>query len=198
MHDFHDKNDVFPAHASYDEQGKPLLSWRVHILPYLGHDDLFAEFRLDEPWDSPHNRPLIAKMPDVFKSPGSKLRDGDTCYVVPVSIDKKRQTIFSIDQNTAKQAGRSCRGISVGEIRDGTVNTMLIVEVAPQKACTWTQPDDWQFDPQRPRDGLFGMRDECALAALADATVIRIWADWNDDMLRRLVGRDNDGPPLVP
>src|SRR5262245_46407227 len=51
---------------SYDEQGQPLLSWRVHILPFLGDENaitLYREFHLKEPWDSPHNLPLADRMP---------------------------------------------------------------------------------------------------------------------------------------
>jgi hypothetical protein len=49
-------NGHFPPHASYSPDGKPLLSWRVHILPYLEEQALYSQFRLDEPWDSEHNQ----------------------------------------------------------------------------------------------------------------------------------------------
>ena len=61
----------FPAHANYNESGKPLLSWRVHILPYLEAGHLYEQFHLDEPWDSEHNRQLIAKMPTSYLDPSS-------------------------------------------------------------------------------------------------------------------------------
>ena len=51
-------------------EGKPLLSWRVLLLPFLGEDRLFREFELGEPWDSEHNKKLVEKMPKVFHSPG--------------------------------------------------------------------------------------------------------------------------------
>ena len=46
-----------------DPQGKPLLSWRVRILPYLEGRYLFEQFKLDEPWDSPHNMKLLKGIP---------------------------------------------------------------------------------------------------------------------------------------
>ena len=64
-------NHVFPPAYSTNQDGKPLLSWRVLILPYIGNDDLYREFHLDEPWDSVHNKTLLSKMPDVYKAPGS-------------------------------------------------------------------------------------------------------------------------------
>ena len=48
--------------------GKPLLSWRVHLLPFLEENELYEQFKLDEPWDSPHNIKLLDQMPaDVQK-----------------------------------------------------------------------------------------------------------------------------------
>ncbi len=56
MHNYADSHKVLPPHANYSGDGKPLLSWRVHILPYLEENELYHQFHLDEPWDSPHNR----------------------------------------------------------------------------------------------------------------------------------------------
>ncbi len=49
----------FPAQANYSDDGKPLLSWRVHLLPFMEQDSLYRQFKLDEPWDSPHNIKLL-------------------------------------------------------------------------------------------------------------------------------------------
>src|SRR5207253_5726964 len=78
--------DHFPAAAIYSKDGKPLLSWRVALLPYLEQDNLYKQFKLDEPWDSEHNKKLIARMPKVFaSSPDPKLTAaGKTTFVVPV------------------------------------------------------------------------------------------------------------------
>ncbi len=66
------KTSAFPPRTSYSVDGKPLLSWRVQLLPYLDQKELFKEFHLDEPWDSQHNRQLIERMPDVYHSPLSR------------------------------------------------------------------------------------------------------------------------------
>ena len=59
------------------------MSWRVAILPYIDQHGLYKQFHLDEPWDSEHNKPLMAKMPAVYRSPMSKLAQKDrTNYVV--------------------------------------------------------------------------------------------------------------------
>ena len=63
-----DEYGTFPPAYSTDKNGKRLLSWRVHLLPYLEQEKLYKEFHLDEPWDSDHNKKLIARMPAVFRS----------------------------------------------------------------------------------------------------------------------------------
>jgi hypothetical protein len=144
MHNWHDVHKAFPAQANYDAGGRPLLSWRVHLLPYLGSEAaaLHRQFRLDEPWDSEHNRPLIRRMPSIYALPGSKVaHEGRTCYVRPVG------------------ESTSCPGrqpISVRDITDGTVSTVMIVEVDDEHAVVWTKPEDWTFDPAEPTKGLGG------------------------------------------
>src|SRR5439155_2486972 len=71
---YHDANGHFPTAAIYSKNDKPLLSWRVAVLPYLDEDALYRLFKLDEPWDSKHNKPLLAQMPSVFAAPGIKTR----------------------------------------------------------------------------------------------------------------------------
>ncbi|HVS35105.1 MAG TPA: DUF1559 domain-containing protein, partial [Gemmataceae bacterium] len=71
VHNYHDANGAFPKPAIYDKDGKPLLSWRVMLLPYLEQNELYQQFHLDEPWDSDHNKKLLEKMPKVFAPPDS-------------------------------------------------------------------------------------------------------------------------------
>jgi RNA polymerase sigma factor (sigma-70 family) len=127
MHNFHDANKAFPAHAIYDKDGKkPLLSWRVAILPYIEQSELYKEFKLDEPWDSEHNKKLIKKMPAIYEIPlPGKKKEGHTHYQVFTGPD----TIFD-GPNKMKVVG----------ITDGTSNTILAVEA--KNAVEWTRPDD--------------------------------------------------------
>ena len=117
MHNYHDVNDHFPPAAIHGKDGKALLSWRVLLLPYLDEDDLFKQFHLDEPWDSKHNKPLLARMPGPYAPPvpGKTKEENTTFYQVFVG----KGTIFE-----------GTEGVSLVEIRDGTSNTIMIVEAA--------------------------------------------------------------------
>ncbi len=52
-----------PPVVVVDRHGVPMHSWRALILPELGEDKLAAEYRLDEPWNSPHNLQLAKYLP---------------------------------------------------------------------------------------------------------------------------------------
>src|SRR5262249_39739103 len=80
LHNWHATNGRLPPAATYSPDGKPLLSWRVLILPFLDQQGLYKEFRLDEPWDSDHNKKLLAKMPRVYETPDARAAPGETHY----------------------------------------------------------------------------------------------------------------------
>jgi hypothetical protein len=74
------QSNCYPPPAIYGDGDRPLLSWRVAILPFLGQNELYQQFRLNEPWDSPHNKALIGKMPAVFETPASPTPKGYTRF----------------------------------------------------------------------------------------------------------------------
>jgi hypothetical protein len=147
----------FPPAAGTDKDGKPLLSWRVHLLPYLGRHDLYREFHLDEPWDSPHNRKLIDRMPAVFRSPAQKKGEaGTTTYLAPVG----EATAFP-----------GVKALRVADFTDGLSNTILLVDADDDHAVVWTRAEDLKYDPQKPLRGLGGHHPGGFLALFADGTV---------------------------
>src|ERR1700704_5613932 len=81
MHGYHDQHRELPPAVVYGKDGTPLLSWRVLILPFIEEGPLFRRFKLDEPWDSPHNLPLLSEMPRVFDPyDGSSTREPHTTF----------------------------------------------------------------------------------------------------------------------
>lgn len=150
----------YPAHASYDEDGKPLLSWRVHILPFIEESRLYEQFHLDEPWDSEHNQALISKMPGVYLDPSSSLSPemGKTHYL---GVQGEHRAFSGTKQ------GRRLR-----EITDGTSNTIMVLQVNEKNTVPWTKPEDWQPDDKDPLHGLSGsMHPGIFGAAYCDGSV---------------------------
>jgi prepilin-type processing-associated H-X9-DG protein len=128
MHGFHDSNGFFPAQDGKMWDRKGGLSWRVHLLPYIDQQALYNQFHLDEPWDSPHNKALVGRMPPTYASPLAADPPGQTRYKV---FSGKDAVIFPGSKTTLVQ------------ITDGTSNTILVV--GGGKPVVWTQPDDIEF-----------------------------------------------------
>src|SRR5207248_2297468 len=121
-----------PMPALVDKDGKALLSWRVAILPYIEQQPLYNKFKLDEPWDSPHNKALIKEMPATYLCPSRRQAEPFTtayrAFVGPGAMFEKGQAI------------------GIQHITDGTSNTILVVE--SKEAVPWTKPDaELAFDP---------------------------------------------------
>ena len=158
-----------------------LLSWRVHVLPFIGQMKLYRQFHLDEPWDSEHNRKLIAEMPAIFRCPRSNhnLTDGRSTYRV-VSGDR---TAFP---------GR--QGLKIKEIIDGTSNTILFVEVSDDHSVFWTKPEGLYFDPENPVKGMGGQFKDGFYAAFCDGSVRFLGNNLDPEILRLLIFRNDDQP----
>jgi hypothetical protein len=172
LHNYHDTYRAFPARAKSSAAGKPLLSWRVHVLPFLEADGVYKEFRLDEPWDSEHNKKLISKMPEIFRAAGSKNKreSGKTNFLAPVY----EGSALAADVET-----------KIAEIRDGTSNTIAVVEVTDEAAVPWTKPEDWEVDEKDPTKGL----GETFAALFCDASVHFFKKDIAPETLRALLTR---------
>jgi hypothetical protein len=183
LHNYHDTYGTLPAHAIYSKAGKPLLSWRVAILPYLEQDALYKEFHLDEPWDSPHNKKLIDKMPAIFRSPKlADRRPGLTTYLAPVN----KAFVFTGDD----------KGLQLAAISDGTSNTAILVDVADETGVIWTKPDDLVVNEKDPWKGLLGHYPTYILVGMGDGTVQRVVKSVPGKTLWALFTRD--GGEVLP
>ena len=173
----HDVERRFPAHAIYDVKGRPVLSWRVAILPFLGQDALYERFRLDEPWDSPHNAALVPEMPAEFLDPTSTLAvgDGKTHYLAVVGPD----AVFT---------GRR-RGRPLMDVADGVANTLAVVQVDDTHAVDWTRPADYDVvaHTANPVGGIGRLHPELFLGGFADGSVRAIALDTAAETLRALM-----------
>jgi hypothetical protein len=78
---YHEVNGCYPPQFLTNKQGQPAHSWRVLVLPYLSHENLYRRYRFDEPWDGPHNRLLAMEMPEEYRSPFLDSESTITQYV---------------------------------------------------------------------------------------------------------------------
>jgi prepilin-type processing-associated H-X9-DG protein len=173
MHNYHSQHNSFPAQAISSPDGKPLLSWRVAILPFIEQEALYNEFHLDEPWDSPHNKALIERMPPIYACPSAPAKPGMTPYQVAFG----RRAMFEGKQ-----------GVAVADVTDGTSNTILVAEAGTPVA--WTKPEDLEFDPDGMPPRIGSRHPGGANVLFADGSVRFIKHTVNQAVLRALFTRN--------
>lgn len=184
MHAYHDTDKHLPLAASLDKNKKPLLSWRVHLLPYLEQDALYKEFHLNEPWDSAHNKKLIARMPAIYGSGNAKLTAaGKTTFLAPIG----KGTILSLDR----------KPVTLQDVAsaDGTSKSILVVNAEDGNAVIWTKPEDLQVNPQKPATG---WDRQGFLALFADGHVQALPATMKPDDLLLLLQYNSGKPKKLP
>jgi len=174
MHNFASAgNGRFPPAAICDNKGKPLLSWRVAILPYIEQENLYKQFKLDEPWDSENNKELIPLMPKTYALPAAPPNPGETHYRVFVG----KGAAFDWIQGA----------LLPGDFTDGLSYTWLVVETA--EGVPWTKPDELEYDPEKPLPK-FGTYHSGGFNALfADGSVRLIFPTVKEKTLRALITR---------
>jgi prepilin-type processing-associated H-X9-DG protein len=186
MHAYHDEFLCFPPAVVTSKDVKPLYSWRVVLLPFLEEEKLYRLFKLDEPWDSPDNKPLLARMPKVFATPAAAKADATTThYQVLVG----GRALFEPNRGVHRSR------IRVTDVTDGLSNTMMIVEAA--EPVPWSKPADLIYNPEGPLPKFGGVHPGGFNAAFADGSVYFIPSDRVPDrVLRAWITRN--GGETVP
>ena len=142
IHQYQATYGHLPPAAVRGKDGRPLLSWRVLLLPFLEQNELYTEFHLDEPWDSPHNQPLLQKMPRVYAAVGAgKGASADATFY---QVFTGKGTAFETDGLVVPK-----------DFPDGPENTILVIEAG--QAVPWTQPADMLYLAEGPLPELGGV-----------------------------------------
>lgn len=170
---YSDKNGRLFFPATYDPASRPLLSWRVELLPYLGYQQLYDQFHLNEPWDSPHNQTLLAAIPAEYQSP--ERFDTKTNYVIPVAAF----TPF----HRREGFGMQC-------FEDGASETVVVLEVDDVAAVNWTEPAELQLDLNRFTSVVGKLREDGFFVIWGDGQMTGVSRDCSAAGLRAIFTYD--------
>ena len=123
---YQERTGHFPPPYLADEDGNPMHSWRVLVLPDAGQQELYAQYRFDEPWDGPNNSKLLARIPPIYQCPSHPDRDLGLCYVAAIT-----------GPDTAWRVAPPMR---LSDLETGSLPTLLFCETL--KGIPWTKPTD--------------------------------------------------------
>jgi len=187
---FDQAHGKYPAAATRDDAGNPLVSWRVAILPYLDRNPLYEKFTKDEPWNGPNNKALVSDEPDNYRALGATDQPpGETNVLAIVGPD----TVLTPDGGT-----------SLRDIRDGTSKTIVFVELAGS-GIAWSEPRDITIDEfiaaMQRQPGGAGLRPVYpfgVLCGFADGSVQFIPTGTPPDVLRGLCTRAGGEAVTMP
>jgi prepilin-type processing-associated H-X9-DG protein len=128
---YRQRYDAFPPAYVADRHGRPMHSWRVLILPFLGHRPLYDRYDFNQPWNGLDNLALAGKMPEVYRCPDDSTgRSSATSYLMIVGPG-------TVSTLTAPPR--------LGDIPDGAANTLMLVEMM-NSGIDWLEPRDLEVD----------------------------------------------------
>ncbi len=178
---YHDKHGSYPPPALYDAEGRPTLSWRVALLPYLGEEALYNEFKHDEPWDSLHNKRLLKKLPKALQPVTYRSRGQGGRL--------KTTTQVFVGENTAF-GGK--KGVHKADVPGQTI---LLAYLPGEAGVYWTKPADVVYAADKPLPNFFGKRRDEFKVLLGDGSVRTIERGMEEKTIRALIERRGDRPP---
>lgn len=171
MHNYHDVNGRFPPAVVVGPDGKTTHSWRVAILPYLDQSTLYGQYNVNEPWDGPNNRKLLARIPAVYRAAPDDTSTNTSYFALTGG-----GSIFDTKEGSALR-----------DIVDGTLNTILFVEA--KREIPWLKPEDLPYDPTGELPTLGGFSPGGFNTAFADGAVRFLSATIDKTTLRALITR---------
>lgn len=198
IYQFDEQTGELPTNT-FASDGRALLSWRVHILPQLGERDLYHEFKLDEPWDSPHNIQLLHRIPEAYVHPEpSKTSIGLTHFrgfSNPGALFEKRppRNLAMTLWGGALIESRQCHRLA--NLADPLEDTILVVEAL--EPIEWTRPVDLDASPGKPLPQLVVSRWKNSIALMADGSTRVIPQNIAENDLRALITY-NGGEKVTP
>lgn len=174
LHNYHDAYNRLPPAAITDPEGKPLLSWRVAILPFVEEQELYQKFHLDEPWDSEHNLPLSKELPGVYRSPNTATIDGKTVLQGVVGDDIGMKPL---------------ERTQFRDFIDGLSNSIMILQVDADAAVVWSKPEDLEIDMDNPLEHLGNAERGGFHIGMGDGSVRFMTQDIDPELFKKMLTR---------
>jgi len=189
LHNYHDANGSLPPVFVTDSRGRARHSWRVFVLPYLDRASLAAAYRFEEPWDCPANSRLHSAGVPNFQCPSDRAEQPEGANWTSICAIVGPHTVWPAEGS-----------LTLGEISDGTSNTIFLGEVY-QSGIHWMEPRDLDVLQMSTTvnaaggQGISSPHPGGAHVLLGDGSARFLSDETSPEILRRLIERD-DGEPV--
>lgn len=131
FHNYETAHGHFPPAFIADDEGQPMHSWRVLILPFLEHQSVYDRYSMDEPWNGPNNSRLADEISAIYQCPTHRASEPHrTSYCLVTG----EGTAFVADHRP-----------ELGDFKDGVASTVILVEVNHDDVH-WMEPRDINVD----------------------------------------------------
>ncbi|TVS19869.1 MAG: DUF1559 domain-containing protein [Planctomycetaceae bacterium] len=182
----------FPPAFVPDQDGRPIHSWRVLILPFIEQQGLYQQYEFAEPWDGPNNRRLLSQIPSLYRCP-SDVRTGR-------GVSEWTSYVAVVDTRAAWPGPTSAK---LSGFPAGAAMTILVLEDQSQE-IPWMEPRDLTLeqavsvlssqDPQfagvHRQDDFFYEYSSVRQAAFADGSVRPLFDGLPRDLVTSLLKID--------
>jgi prepilin-type processing-associated H-X9-DG protein len=190
MHNYHDTYKCLPAAVLTDDEGRPMRSWRVAILPFIEQTPLYDQYDFSEPWDGPNNQALHGISIPAYRCPSDD---------ASASVSASLETSYVMIVGKGTLGGEPNEKVTFADVKDGLSNTILAIEVGGS-GIHWMEPRDVTVD-----EAVTFLTDPAsspfqqvhlggANVLLGDGSVTFLAEGTDAETVRRMLIRD-DGPP---
>jgi hypothetical protein len=125
--EYEEAHHALPPAYTVDADGKPLHSWRTLILPFMEQRELYKTIDLSKPWDDPANKTAFEASIPPYRCPSVDCPATHTTYLAVVAPGG---------------CFRPARPRELPEITDDRDLTLMVIEVAAERAVHWMSPTD--------------------------------------------------------
>jgi hypothetical protein len=183
---YHHAYGRFPPPYIAADDGTPMHSWRVLVLPFIEESDIYGQYRFDEPWNGSHNIRLVDKMASVFSSTSKRANGGNTSYFAVIGPE----TMWAPGRIvTDRDIPNGMSRIALVEIDGPNISWMEPRDLSETELADAVNCGGTNNNPCTHNDG--------TLAAFANAHTIWLKKDITKGDLHSLLSIDNKSRPAA-
>ena len=171
IHNYYASENHLPPKYFATEDGTPLLSWRVALLPYIEQLAMYRAFNLDKSWNDEANQTQAKTLIPLYCDDPS--RGAKTTLRAPVL-----EGSLWYGDGPPKD---------FRDVIDGTSNTIAVIDAPEAAAIEWANPQPWIISADDPAADVFGDRDRVTVLMLDGSVRVFTREELDNDKLKAML-----------